>query len=378
MDKIWTQYEEFRRKDSLTYSEEQRCYFAGTQEDADFFFRSENMTVDYPFRSTRQVFGKTMLDSDDEKFTVTKKTIGSFFTVKAVKHYEEYFLNGIIARVLVEALVSKEKEVDFECAISNRIPVLAILEIYGIDASYERYVFERLDCLIKYIDDPSNSLEVATRSRLDLYDLLENCINGKIAVNPRGMLAQLDKTVFQNRDDLLSTLTMVLTAGMATTVAGFNSLIVNVYSNREKAFSGRENEKWIKEFVNETLQEFPPLHSTIRFVRSPFIYKNIPMKKNEMVTIVMASANKDKCPITHETNDVKKPKSNYSFGKGKHTCLGIQLAQSELVLFLKHFLPCLEQYSLNAHIDDPMSGGHSIKSFSNLKLIPIEYGKTNN
>jgi cytochrome P450 len=371
MDKIWKQYEELRKESNLTYSREHRCYFAGTREDADFFFRSENMTVDYPFRSTRQVFGKTMLDSDDEKFTATKKVIAAYFSVKAVKHYEEYFLNRIITRVLAEAAVGKQQQIDVERAISSRIPVLAILEIYGIDASYEAFTFERLDTLINYIDDPTNSLEVANRCRLEIYDLLEKCMSGSIPVNPAGMLARLDPSAFENRDDLLSTLTMLLTAGMATTVAGFNSLIVHLYSSRDRAMENRHNEKWIREFVDETLREYPPLHSTVRFVRSPFVYKDTPLKKNDTVTIVMASANKDRCPAGEE----KRPAGNYSFGKGKHACLGIQLAQSELVLFLKQFIPCLEQYTLNAHIDDPMTG-RSVKTFSNLTLIPVEHGKT--
>lgn len=371
MDKIWKQYEELRSENNLTYSREQRCYFAGTKEDADFFFRSENMTVDYPFRSTRHVFGKTMLDSDDEKFTITKKIIGSYFSVKAVRHYEEYFLNRIIARVLAEAAIGEQKAIDVERTISNRIPVLVILEIYGIDASYETFAFERLQTLIRYIDDPSNSLEIANTCRLEIYDLLERCMSGQIPVNPAGMLARLDPSVFESREDILSTLTMLLTAGMATTVAGFNSLLVNLYSNRTRALENNNNEKWIREFVDETLREFPPLHSTVRFVRSPFVYKNIPLKKNDTVTIVMASANKDGCPV----GEGKRPAGNYSFGKGKHACLGIQLAQIELILFLKQYLPYLEQYSLNAHIDDPMTG-RSVKTFSNLTLIPVEHGNT--
>jgi cytochrome P450 len=366
MDKVWKEYEELRSENDLTYSQKQRCYFASTKEDADFFFRSENMTVDYPFRSTRHVFGKTMLDSDDEKFTATKKIIGSYFSVKAVKHYEEYFLNRIISQILSEALGDGQKEIDVEKSISNRIPVLAILAIYGIDASWETFTFERLYTLIRYIDNPLNSLEVANKCRLEIYDLLEQCMDGRISVNPAGMLARLDLSAFENRDDLLSTLTMVLTAGMATTIAGFNSLIVNLYSNSGQAFENSNNEKWIREFVDQTLRDFPPLHSTVRFVRSPFVYKNKPLKKNDTVTIVMASANKD---------EGKKPAGNFSFGKGKHACLGIQLAQSELILFLKQFLRHLHLYTLNAHIDDPMSG-HSIKTFSNLQLIPVEHAKS--
>lgn len=359
-------YSELRGSEDFHYDKERRCYLAVTQTDVDRFLKSDDVTVEYLFRASRHVFGKTMLDSDSPQMLIIKREVAKFFNLKSVKNYEEKFIRTIINEIIYTLKENKEDVVNFHKDVAQRIPTKVILALYGIDESLDNVIYFHLDRLVKYIDDPNYPLSDALTSKEFLTDFLSKCLEGEIEIREDGMLNQIDKSIFEDKQELLNTLLMVLAAGMATTIAAFDSLLLKMYEEKERTMN-LKLEKEIKGFVSELLMEDPPLHSTVRFVKSNFEYKGNSFKKYDNINVNLASANFEQiCPVTGKKLSDKS--TSYTFGKGKHACLGSHLAISELTIFVEQFLPVLDEFVVSHLPENLILTGSTIKTYSNVKL----------
>jgi cytochrome P450 len=366
----WSQYQLLRQSPTLQYSSQERCFYAAKYSDVEYFLRTDSVTVDFPFRASRQVFGKTILDSDDENQIQIKKNLTPFFTRKAVEHYREVMIRPIIRTILEESRQCGEV-IDYNYWVAQRIPTQIIMAIFGIDLVHERYLYAHLEKLVLYIDHPSNSLEEANNSREELMSFLRKFINCELPSDPRGLLASLDKSVYADENELLRTCLMLLTAGMATTIASLNTLLLYTFEHADYLAGILEDAVQLRRFVEEVIRVEPPLHATIRFVKKDFDYNDVNLKRNDMLKIILASANHDehKYEAPDALNLHAKKDASCTFGKGKHACIGADLAVTELVVFVQEMLPSTKLYDVKVSDADTGFEGNVIKMFRQLQLV---------
>lgn len=361
----WIEYKQIRKNNKLIYSEQEKCYLVAKYEDVNFFLKSNDVTVEYPFRASKQVFGSTILDSDKPNNIDIRKSLTPFFSKKAVDNYEELMIRPLI-KTLINNLDSES--IDFNYWIAQRIPTQIVMNIFGIDLKYERYLYSHLHSLVLYIDHPSNSLSIATESKNELLSFLEKCIYGDININDNCLLSSLNHEVFKNKDEMLGTCLMLLTAGMATTIASLNILVINMFKQADTIKHIKKDHEKLTKFVSETIRIEPPLHSTIRFVKNDFTYKNNSLKKHDMLKLIIAGANRDELHYEKPMQiDLNKKNDSCSFGKGKHACIGGYLAIKELVVFAEEFIPLMESFEINAD-SSPFMDGNVIKMYKNIIL----------
>lgn len=362
-------FEELRKNESFKYSDTEGCYYAVKYSDVDMLLKSDNITVDFPFRASRQLFGKTILDSDDEGSILIRKNLLPFFSKKAIDHYRELIIRPCIKSILNESVGTKNEDIDFNLSISQRIPTQIIISIFGIDLKYEKFIYSKLEKLVLYLDHPSNSFQEAMEAKKELLSFLNKCINNEIEVNKNGFLSSISRENFQNKDEMLSTCLMLLVAGMATTIASLNSLIIYIYKYEQYLKANYEDVEKMKIFVNEVIRLQPAVRETIRFVKEDFDYKGVSFSEHDMLKIVLASANRDeeKFPNPNEFEYKEKRSLNCSFGKGKHFCIGSDLAIEELVVFIQEFLPYIINYSVKI-VDSHEPEGTVIRMFKKIQL----------
>ncbi|QQT32606.1 cytochrome P450 [Sphingobacterium multivorum] len=365
MIEVKDEYWELRDAQNFNYDKSRRCYLATTQEDVERFLKSDDVTVEYLFRASRHVFGKTMLDSDSPEMLTIKREVARFFTLKAIKCYEVQFIKKITEDLIQTIRQQNDEIIDFHREIAQRIPTKVILALYGIDEGLDIEIFYHLDKLVRYIDNPNYPLTDALNSKQYLTDFLVKCLSGSIKLDKNGLISSIDRNLFEDEQDLINTLLMVLAAGMATTISAFDALILKMYEEKDK-LKFFITEKEIKDFISESLMEDPPLHSTVRFVKTSLEYKGKELKKFDNINVNLASANFEQvCPITGNRSAKT---TSYTFGKGKHACLGSHLAISELVIFVQEFLPFIEEFKLGQSPEDLLLTGTTIKTYSNIKL----------
>jgi cytochrome P450 len=369
----WKEYEALRKEPQLKFSEQEKCFYAASYSDVDFFLKSEHVTVDFPFRASRQVFGKTILDSDDDKHLLIKRNLAAFFSKKVVEHYKEHMIRPLIRDILIECTADDPESIDYNFLVAQRIPTQIIMQVFGIGLQYERYLFSHLEKLILYIDHPSNSLAQADEAKEELLLFLRKCLTGEIPVTPQGILSALDKEIYTGEDEVLRTCLMLLTAGMATTIASLNTMLIYVYDNVAYLSGIIDDALQLRRFVEEVIRVEPPLHATIRFVKEDFGHNEIHLRKNDMIKILLASANRDeqKFEAPDTLNFSGKKDSGCTFGKGKHACIGSELAITELIVFVQELLPYTGRYEMVLRTDEAEFEGNVIKMFKKINLKKI-------
>lgn len=371
MNEDLKKYAELRSLIGLPFNEAEKCHIASTYEDIDFFLKSDKLTVDYPFRASKQVFGNTILDTDSERNVSVRKSITPFFSKSAIDHYEQVMIRPIIKTILEDCHQNNSGQIDFNYCVAERIPTQIIMEIFGIELKYERWLFKNLNPIVRYIDDPNNSLDEATKSKHELLQFLGKCLDGDIKISERGLLSSLDKKYFSDKNEILRTSLMLLTAGMATTIASLNIIVTNLYRHVDLIKSIQNNTNKIKKFIEEVIRLEPPLHATVRFAKNDFTYKDVELKKNSMIKVILASGNHDelKHQVPNDLNLETKNNHTCSFGKGRHACIGGYLALKELVIFVEEFLPLMQEYDININQDgESETEGNVIKMYKNILL----------
>jgi len=369
----WKEYEALRSTPHLTFSEQEKCFYAASYSDVDFFLKTEHVTVDFPFRASRQVFGKTILDSDDDKHLLIKRNLATFFSKKVVEHYKEHMIRPLIRDILKECTSGDPESIDYNFLVAQRIPTQIIMQIFGIGLEHERYLFLHLEKLILYIDHPSNSLAQANEAKEELLSFLRKCLSGEIAVARQGILSSLDRDLYTGEDEVLHTCLMLLAAGMATTIASLNTMLIYVYENIAYLKEIVDDLPQLRRFVEEVIRVEPPLHATIRFVKEDFGHNEVHLRKNDMIKILLASANRDE--QKYETPDTLsfsgKKDSGCTFGKGKHACIGSELAITELIVFVQELMPYTGRYEVVLRDNEAEFEGNVIKMFKKINLKKI-------
>lgn len=362
-------YEALRKQDSFQYSEAEGCYYVVKYSDVDTLLKSDNITVDFPFRASRQLFGKTILDSDDMGSAAIRKNLLPFFTRKAIDHYRELIIRPCIKSILSESTGTRLEEVDFNLSVSQRIPTQIIISIFGIDLKYEEFIYSKLEKLVLYLDHPSNSFQEAMEAKKELLAFLDKCLLNEIEVNKNGFLSSVSREPFHNKEEMLSTCLMLLVAGMATTIASLNSLVLYIYEYRDYLKENSGDVEKMKLFVNEVIRMQPAVRETIRFVKEDFEYKDISFVEHDLLKIILASANRDEDKFNdpNEFEYQKKRSLNCSFGKGKHFCIGSDLAIEELVIFIQEFMIFTDHYAVKI-VESNEPPGTVIRMFKKIQL----------
>ena len=369
----WQQYEQLRKETELPYSAEEKCFYASKFADVESLLKSEKLTVEFKFRASRQVFGKTILDSDDAEQLQIKRILMPFFTRSTIAHYKEAFIRPLIRNIIRESLEATGGVVDYNWYIAQRIPTQVIMQIFGIPLEHERYLFSHLEKLVLYIDSPTNSLQEAIDAKEELLRFLADCYAQKIPTTPHGILGSLKIEDFEDESELLRTCLMLLTAGMATTIGSLNILLFYIYDHFSTLIANQDDPDFIKKFSQEVIRVQPPLHATIRFVKEDFEFSDTKLRKNDMLKIILASANRDENMFTTPASlelETKKT-SSCTFGKGKHACIGADLAIAELVVFIEEFLPLVPQLEVESSADELPQEGNVIKMFQKIQLKKI-------
>ncbi|MEN1967537.1 cytochrome P450 [Lentibacillus sp. N15] len=144
--------------------------------------------------------------------------------------------------------------------------------------------------------------------------------------------------------ELYGVVSLLIIAGHETTVNFIGNSIMALLQNPEQLDLFIKEPELIKTAIEETLRYNDPVEfSTSRWVGEDMEFKGQPMKKGELVIVVLNAANHDPEQFADpDTLDITREKSKHlAFGKGIHACLGAPLARLEgeiaITSFFKHY-----------------------------------------
>lgn len=158
----WALFAELRAHNPVHWSGELNSWFIVRHADVRSALQSPQLVAAHPLRSSRQIFGRTALDTDGTAHRDLRRMVAWFSPAENAGYH--HLIDRVIERVVAD--VDPAEEIDLVRSVAERIPARVIAAILGMpDDDGERF-YHQLRPVFAHIDDPRRSLMAA----LDAYD----------------------------------------------------------------------------------------------------------------------------------------------------------------------------------------------------------------
>ena len=254
------------------------------------------------------------------------------------------------------------REVDLLPAFAEKIPVIVIAELLGVPADMgdrlldwshkmvAMYQFNRTRVTEDAAVDATVRFSAFIRSYADARrgDPRDDLITRLLEAEETG-----DRL---SPDELVTTSILLLNAGHEATVHGIgNGLKSLLESNLDGPHPFGDDASGISA-ADELLRFDTPLHVFTRFVLEDLEVSGIPLRKGEVVQLLLGSANRDPARFAEpdRIDFVRGGQGHVGFGAGIHFCIGAPLARIEMAEALGVLLsrlPSLRLASVPSYAD---------------------------
>jgi cytochrome P450 len=285
----------------------------------------------------------SLLAVEPPEHTRYRKTVSSVFTSRAVTALRDR-VEDTAATLLDE--VSGDKVVDIVERYCSQLPVAIIGEILGVPAEDRSRVLE-----FGELAAPSLDFGLSWRQ----FQRVQHGLAGfnewlgthldRLRDHPGDtLMSQLIEAseggVKLDETELRGVAGLVLAAGFETTVNLLGNGIRMLINAPDQLAILKDDPTLWPNAVEEILRLDSPVQLTGRVARNDTVVAGMPVKRDDLVVIYLAAANRD--PAVFEDPhrfDVRRPNAgkHLAFSGGRHFCLGAALARMEGEVGLRQF-----------------------------------------
>lgn len=229
--------------------------------------------------------------------------------------------------------------IDFAAEVAFPLPVMVIGEALGV-AREDRAKFKRwADAVVTRLGEQLS--EEADIALIDDYVEAQNYFAEQIADRREAptddLLSDLVHAHLEGEDpltleELLAIVTILPVAGTETSAGLIGMTMQHLLDDPSLLSRCRTEPAAIDSAIEETLRFESPIQAWFRRATEDVELSGVTVPKDEMVLVVLASANRDEekwsCPAEFHT-DRDNIKDHVAFGWGPHFCVGSSLARAE-------------------------------------------------
>lgn len=320
----WKVFKEFRQNRPIQWSESERLYYAFRHDDIVKMLADKRFTVEYPWRTTTHLFGKTLIDMEGDNHIRLKKAMSSgVLSVSNIKSFTEKFAEPTINE-LVKSLV-KNGSFEFMSEIANRVPTLMTCELLGVPLEKEKWLFEKIMLLMEHLGETSIDFDKVRLIRKEVDDWLTLHLSSvKNVSDDKGYIQLIDCVEEESIETIRMIFWTFLAGGIETSMCLLGVSIMVLSKNIIWLEKLAEDPSSAKSILDEVLRLEPVQGSTVRFALEDVEINGITIKKNQCVKLMISSACRDEKifidPDKFDPN--RKNQKNPVFGLGIHTCIG--------------------------------------------------------
>ncbi|MEQ0561812.1 cytochrome P450 [Amycolatopsis sp. NEAU-NG30] len=330
----WPIYKELRRSDPVHWSEAFRAFLVTRFEDVVELLTDRQVVSGFPMRSSRRLFGPTLLDADGPRHRELRKLFTPLFVGGSVKRLRSEILVPAVDQVLdsIEAEMGSAPDVDIEFMerVAVGVPYAMVTRLFGVPPEDAAWLRPRVLPLAGAIEFPATALDPALAAKAELIAYLKE----KLARRREGDRMPFLDLAFPPGEpldeSLLGTATLFLLAGTETSVATIGKIMYAVLAHNVE-LSALADPAYRDQVVRETLRWEPPSHTILRYASRDLTLHGVDVPRRSTLLLSLGSASRDE--RTFEDPDVWRPgrpdQRLLAFSSGPHTCLGIQLALAE-------------------------------------------------
>lgn len=168
-----------------------------------------------------------------------------------------------------------------------------------------------------------------------------------------------------------------LNPSLDTTISATGQLIWRLGSHPDQWELLRNRPELVRNAANEAVRMASPVRSFVRHAARDVDVEGYRIPAGSRIMMVFASANRDERTFERpDTFDVtRNPRHHVGFGSGIHMCVGMHLAQMEMIALLEAMIPMVERIEVGEGI---IALNNTIYGFSSLpaRFVPAAQAST--
>jgi hypothetical protein len=303
-----------------------------------------------------------LLNLDPPQHTAARKLVAQGLVKKFVTA-QTGFITDLTDNLLDQAEALPGTSFDFVSRLAQPLPALVIAKMMGVEEQHRVRLQQWSEAIMgaMMIDQPE-LMHDAAQAAEDMRDFMTPLLNRPSQPGQVNLIELLLQAEEQHhglsRDDVLSNCILLLTAGHETTTRLLGNGLLALLQHPEQLQLLRHRPELMDSFIEEVLRFEPPIQVTLRFVTEDMVFFNRKFKRNQVVLVYIAAANRDPGRVDNpELFDIsRKPVRHVSFGHGIHQCLGMGLARLEAKII---FARMLDRYPQLTHSRDGVKWGRN-------------------
>ncbi len=321
---------------------------------------------------------KHMLTTDPPDHTRLRTLVHKAFTPRVIENLRLRIHQ--IANDLLDTAIQRGT-MDIVSDYAFPLPMTVIAELLGVPVE-DRETFRRWSSTIILHamkgDEPEAVATAGLEFMMYFHDLIDRRRDDPQDDLISGLVAAEDAGDRLDRQELLSTIFLLLVAGHETTVnliaSGTFALLQNPASMRVLQAVDSANDHLMKTAIEEMLRYHAPVETTpFYFALEDVALGGQQLKKGDMVRAGLLAANHDPAVFKNpEIFDIERePNRHIAFGNGIHYCLGAPLARLEGAIAMTELLHRLP--GLQFATDPTALAWNESTLIRGLKTLPVRF-----
>jgi cytochrome P450 len=356
-------YETFRRlrDEAPIYRNDEYDFWAVSRhedvlkvlQDRETFISGKGMTHNVASAGMQMPPG-LFIAEDPPQHTMHRAIVSRLFTPKAVASLE-----GDIRRLCTEIVddLDGRDSFDFMKDFSLRLPVQVIGMLVGVPKEDQPVLLEIFQKNLHKSAEERNFEEDALQGILDSAAWFNEYLDWREKNPSDDVMTQLMGFEFEDetgatrtlrRDEMVTYLTLITTAGSDTTATGISSAGALLSDHPAQRAECAADPSLIPGMVEEALRMEPPSYHFCRVSTRDTEWYGETVPAGSIMVVIPPSANRDprKWGEDSEVFDIhRKPGQSMTFSFGTHFCLGANLAKIEARVAFETILPKIPEWT---------------------------------
>ncbi|WP_459503713.1 cytochrome P450 family protein [Bacillus sp. C1] len=315
---------------------------------------------------------KHMLNSDAPDHNRLRTLVQKAFTPKMISQLDERIQN--IADTLLDHVEFKQS-LNLVNDYAFPLPINVISEMLGIPKEDQEKFRIWSHAVIASPETPEEIKE--TEEQLSGFiTYLQYLVDEKRKDPQEDLVSALIQAENEGNKlsvlELYSMIMLLIVAGHETTVNLITNTVLALLENPDQLQLLKENPELIDSAVEEGLRYYSPVEvTTERWAAEPIMIHEQEIQKGDMVTISLASANRDESVFVNpEVFDITREHNRHiAFGHGSHFCLGASLARLEAKIAIATLLKRMPDIQIKGNQEKiKWQGNYLMRSLEELPL----------
>jgi cytochrome P450 len=341
LDNPWPVYQKLREEQPVYWSTTSNAFFLSRYEDVFPALSDPNIASGFPLRTSRRIFGRTVLDTDGDEHRAFRKMFLPMFRGSGVRQLRSQIVEpaaDAVIRTLLEQVDSDGLlRTDFMDSVATAVPYAMATRLLGVPLDDVEWLRPRVLLLAGAVEFPSTPLEDARAAKAELDEYFINHFSKLDKQRPDSLLNLIDRDPLIDDRHQLSLASLLLLGATETSVSAIGKILHTLLVH-EIPFKQLEDSNYRENIVRETLRWEPPSHTVVRYTVRDTSIRGVDIPRRSAVLLSIASANRDDGAFASADQWLpdRKERRMLSFSAGPHSCLGMQLALAEFdVIFAR-------------------------------------------